>query len=140
MAYNVLIVDDSRSMRKVVKKALIASGFQVGECLEAGNGREALDVLRNNWVDVILSDIHMPEMDGIEFMRNLRKEESWQDLPVIYITTESSEERLHEVMAMGAKGYLHKPFKPEAIRKLLSAVMGETDEAGMAADDDGCDF
>ncbi len=140
MAYNVLIVDDSKSMRKVIRKALAAAGFQVGKCIEAGNGREALDMLADNWVDLILSDIHMPVMDGIEFIRNLRKEENWQNLPVVYITTESNETRLDEVMALGAKGYLHKPFKPEAIRTLLAAVMGETDEAGVAPDDDGCDF
>ncbi len=140
MAYNVLIVDDSKSMRKVIKKALYASGFRVGECLEAGNGREALDILAENWIDVVLSDVHMPEMDGVEFLRTLRADDHWRDLPVVYITTESSETRIQELMDMGAGGYLRKPFRPEAIRALLAEVMGESDESGMDSGDEGCDF
>src|SRR5512139_4144329 len=98
MSYNVLIVDDSRSMRKVIRKVLDLSGFQVGECLEAGNGREALDLLESHWVDLVLSDIHMPVMDGFGFIRAVRNSGSWEDLPVVFITTESNEDRLQEAM------------------------------------------
>jgi two-component system, chemotaxis family, chemotaxis protein CheY len=140
MAYNILIVDDSKTMRQVIKKALSLSGFKVGECLEAGNGREALEVLANSWVDLILSDIHMPVMDGFGLLQALREEESWHDLPVVMITTEANEQRLQEAMSLGAKGYIRKPFTPENMRSFLSRVMGEKDETTDMDNDEGCDF
>ncbi|MFP5212121.1 MAG: response regulator, partial [Acidobacteriota bacterium] len=131
------------SMRKVIRKVLTASGFLIGEYMEASNGREALDVLEENWIDLILSDIHMPVMDGIQFIRTLREKADWSDLPVVFITTEANEDRIREVMELGAKGYIRKPFKPEEIRSLLANVMGETtdDDGGrVAVSDEGCDF
>jgi two-component system, chemotaxis family, chemotaxis protein CheY len=140
MAYNILIVDDSKTMRQVIKKALSVSGFKVGEYLEAGNGKEALEVLANSWVDLILSDIHMPVMDGFGLLEALRADESWHDLPVVMITTEANEQRLQEAISLGAKGYIRKPFKPEHIRSFLSRVMGEKDETNDMDNDEGCDF
>ena len=140
MAYNILIVDDSRTMRQVIKKALSLSGLRVGECLEAGNGKEALEVLAHSWVDLILSDIHMPVMDGFGLLQALREEESWHDLPVVMITTEANEQRLQEAMSLGARGYIRKPFTPENIRSFLSRVMGEGDETTDLDNDEGCDF
>jgi two-component system, chemotaxis family, chemotaxis protein CheY len=140
MSYNILIVDDSKTMRQVIKKALILSGFRVGECLEAGNGSEALEVLANSWVDLVLSDIHMPVMDGFGLLEALRKDESWHDLPVVIITTEANEQRLQKALSLGARGCFRKPFTPENIRSFLSRVMGETDEATIADNDEGCDF
>lgn len=140
MAYNILIVDDSRTMRQVIKKALSLSGLKVGECLEAGNGREALEVLANSWVDLILSDIHMPVMDGFGLLRALGEDDSWRDLPVVMITTEANEQRLQEAMSLGAKGYIRKPFTPENIRSFLSRIMGEKDETTDMDNDEGCDF
>lgn len=140
MSYNVLIVDDSRTMRQVIKKALGLSGFKVGECLEAGNGQEALEVLSRSWVDLILSDIHMPVMDGFGLLQALQQDENWQELPVVMITTEANEERLQEAVALGAKGYIRKPFTPESIRSFLSRVMGDKDDASVLDDDEGCDF
>ena len=140
MSYNILIVDDSKTMRQVIKKALSLSGFKVGECLEAGNGREALDVLSTAWVDLILSDIHMPEMDGFGLLQALKEHETWRDLPVVMITTEANEQRLQEAMALGARGYIRKPFTPENIRSFLSHVMGDKDDASTLDNDEGCDF
>lgn len=140
MSYNVLIVDDSRTMRQVIKKALSLSGFRVGECLEAGNGKEALEVLSRAWVDLILSDIHMPEMDGFGLLQALRADENWQDLPVVMITTEANEQRLQEAMALGARGYIRKPFTPENIRSFLAHVMGDKDDDTIFDNDEGCDF
>jgi two-component system chemotaxis response regulator CheY len=140
MSYNILIVDDSRSMRRVIRKVLDLSGFQIGECLEAGNGQEALDVLENHWIDLVLSDIHMPVMDGFGFIRAVRSSSSWTDLPVVFITTESNEDRLREVMALGAKGYIRKPFQPEEIRSLLCQVMGEANGDARSISHEGCDF
>jgi len=142
MSYNILIVDDSGTMRNVIKKTLRLSGFKVGECLEANNGQEALSILRDHWVDLILSDIHMPIMDGFGLLRALHQEEAWNAVPVVLITTEANEERLNVAMSLGAKGYIRKPFTPEAIRSVLSNIMGEKDESESATSelDEGCDF
>lgn len=140
MSYNVLIVDDSKSMRKVIKKILHLSGMRNGEFLEASNGQEALEVLESHWVDLILSDIHMPVMDGLGLLHALKENEMWKDLPVVFVTTEANEVRLKEVLALGARGYLRKPFRPEDIRPLLAKIMGENNELRVAGSDEGCDF
>lgn len=140
MSYRVLIVDDSRTMRNVIKKALLLSGFQMEECLEAGNGQEALDVLDHHWVDLILADIHMPVMDGFDLLKALSSQETFSDLPVVMITTEANESRLQEAMGLGARGYIRKPFSPEKIRSFLLSVLGEKDDCRMPADNQGCDF
>ncbi|HAA04300.1 MAG TPA: response regulator [Syntrophobacteraceae bacterium] len=140
MPYNVLIVDDSGTMRNVIKKVLRLTGISFGSCLEAGNGQEAMDILESNWVDLILSDINMPVMDGFGLLRAIKSQPSFQDVPVVLITTESNEKRLQEAMRLGAKGYIHKPFTPETVRSLVKDVMGEADESAMPDSDEGCDF
>ncbi len=123
MAYNVLIVDDSQTMRKVIRKTVSISGFEMGECWEAGNGKEALDILRSRWVDLILTDLNMPEMNGLEMMKELAKDEIYRRTPVVLITTEGSESRIGEAYSLGIKGYIQKPFYPETIRDVLSQIM-----------------
>ena len=125
MSFNVLVVDDSPPMRQVIKKVIQISGFDVGELLEAGNGKEALKVLSSHWVDVILLDIHMPEMDGIEMLRRLSEEDLWKRIPVIVVTTEGREQVIEEAKRLGAKGYVKKPFNPEQIKEILMSVMGQ---------------
>ncbi len=139
MAYNVLIVDDSASMRKVIRKILRISGFDLGEIFEASNGQEALEILESNWVDLILSDIHMPVMDGLTFLAELRKKEDFKDIPLVFITTESAEEKLNKAMSLGAQGYIRKPFEPEQIREYLKGIMGEPVYA-VGGIDEGSDF
>ena len=140
MSYNVLIVDDSKSMRRVILKTLQLSGFDLGESIEASNGQEALAILEDNWVDLILSDVHMPVMDGIEFIKNLREKDICRDTPMIFVTTEANEDRLNQLMELGASGYIRKPFRPEEIRALLSRIMGETDGFRTGTSAEGCDF
>lgn len=120
-----MIVDDSLSMRKLIKKVIELSGFDVEEFLEAANGREALQLLEDHWVDLVLCDIHMPEMDGLELLRQMRQEEVLGRIPVIMISTEGREEVLKEAQELGAKGYVKKPFSPEKIRETMDRVMGE---------------
>lgn len=139
MAYNVLIVDDSGSMRKVIRKILQISGFDVGEIFEATNGKEALEVLNSQWVDLILSDIHMPVMDGYQFLAELRKREEFKDVPVVLVTTEGDEKKLEKAMSMGAQGYVRKPFEPDQIREYLKGIMGEPVYA-VGGIDEGSDF
>ena len=141
MAFNVLIVDDSSSMRSVIKKTLEMSGFDVGRFLEAGNGREALAVLEKEWADIILTDLHMPEMDGLAFLKTLQREELLSSTPVIVVTTEGREERINELLGIGAKACIRKPFRPEQIKQTLMEVL-EADEQPMEEKEDleGCDF
>lgn len=141
MSYNILVVDDSKSMRRVIRKTLEISGFRIGEYFEASNGLEALDLLEGKWIDLILSDIHMPVMDGFGFIRSLRERDICSDTPVVFVTTEANEDRLNDLMELGASGYIRKPFRPEEILALLSRVLGETDDGGkMGTGTEGCDF
>ena len=121
--FNILVVDDSETMRAAIRKVVGMSGVPVGEFLEAGNGREALEILEDSWVDVILSDINMPEMSGIEFLRRVKGEEVFRNIPVIIITTEASQARMDEAEALGASGYVKKPFLPETIKMILTDVL-----------------
>lgn len=123
MAYNVLIVDDSQTMRTVIKKTVAISGFEIGACWEAGDGREALDVLNDHWVDIILTDLNMPRMNGLELVKALKGDEATRHIPIVLITTEGSETRIEEAYALGISGYIQKPFYPEAIRDALNKIM-----------------
>jgi two-component system chemotaxis response regulator CheY len=124
MSFNVLIVDDSGAMRSVIKKIINISGFKMSQCLEAGNGVEALERLKQNWVDVIISDVNMPEMNGLELLLALYEDPLYQNIPVIIVSTEGSNERISEATNRGAKGFIKKPFLPEDIKRILCDVMG----------------
>ena len=112
-----LIVDDSSVMRKIVERALRQAGIDTLVVFEASNGAEGLDVLRTRQVDLILSDINMPSMDGLEFLRQLRAQKLALDVPVVMITTESSEEHVKQAIQAGAKGYIRKPFTAEQVKE-----------------------
>ncbi len=112
-----LIVDDSSVMRKIVERALRQAGLDPLVVHEAGSGTEGLDVLKEQTVDLILSDINMPSMDGIEFLRQLRAQKLAPGVPVVMITTESSEEHVKQAIQAGAQGYIRKPFTPEQVKE-----------------------
>ncbi len=124
MSFNVLIVDDSNAMRSVIKKIIAISGFRMDNCLEAGNGKEALEKLACDWVDVIISDINMPEMSGLEMLSRLKQDELYKQIPVIMISTEGSEERINEAFSLGAAGFIKKPFVPEELKQKLYEIIG----------------
>jgi two-component system, chemotaxis family, chemotaxis protein CheY len=143
MSFNVLIVDDSSSMRSVIKKIISLSGFRMDGCIEAENGEEGLRALENEWVDVIISDINMPEMSGLEMLRRLKEHPVYQDIPVIFVSTAGSEERINEALRCGAKGFIKKPFLPEDLKKILHDVLGVDAHGNYDAnqkDSDDCDF
>jgi two-component system chemotaxis response regulator CheY len=112
-----LIVDDSSVMRKIVERALRQAGLDSLRVFEAGNGSEGLEMLRAHKVDLILSDINMPSMDGLEFLRQIRAQDLAPGVPVVMITTESSEEHVKEAILAGAKGYIRKPFTAEQVKE-----------------------
>jgi two-component system, chemotaxis family, chemotaxis protein CheY len=112
-----LIVDDSSVMRKIVERALRQAGLNLAVVHEAGTGAEGLDVLRAQPVDLILSDINMPTMDGLEFVRQIRAQNLAPGVPVVMITTESSEEHVKQAILAGARGYIRKPFTAEQVKE-----------------------
>jgi len=120
----VLIVDDSSVMRKIVERALRQAGLNVSELLEASNGAEALAEVQKGALDIILSDINMPVMDGLEFLKHLAALDSAKGIPVVMITTEGSEARVVEALSAGARGYLRKPFTPEQVRERVAPLLG----------------
>jgi two-component system chemotaxis response regulator CheY len=118
-----LIVDDSSVMRKIVARALQQGGVSIGEILEAGNGAEALDILRQQRVDLVLSDINMPVMDGLEFVRQLQSVENARGIPVVMITTEGSESHVMQAISCGARGYIRKPFTPDQMKQSVLPLL-----------------
>jgi two-component system chemotaxis response regulator CheY len=124
MELRVVIVDDSAAMRSVIRRVLNLSGLDVGECLEASNGEEALRLLDGNWVDAVLTDINMPHMDGEELLRRMSEHEVLRLIPVIVISTDHTESRIQRMLTLGAKGYVTKPFSPETLRAKLEESLG----------------
>lgn len=124
MSYQVLVVDDSAAMRGFIRRVLDLSGFEVGQVFEAADGLDALAVLEEHAIDVVLTDINMPRMDGEEFMLHLREDEDLQDVPVLILSADSSEARMSRMFAAGARGYLPKPLSPERLRSELDRVLG----------------
>ena len=112
-----LIVDDSSVMRKIVERSLRQAGLDPLIVHEAGSGIEGLDLLRTKQVDLILSDINMPSMDGLEFLRQIRAQNLAPGVPVVMITTESSEEHVKQAILAGAQGYIRKPFTAEQVKE-----------------------
>jgi len=112
-----LIVDDSSVMRKIVERSLRQAGLDGLVVVEAANGVEGLEALKAAPVDLILSDINMPAMDGLEFLRQIREQKLAVGIPVVMITTESSEEHVKQAIQAGARGYIRKPFTAEQVKE-----------------------
>ena len=123
MSIRALIVDDSSVMRKIVERSLRQAGIDLSEVLQAGNGAEALSTLKESPVDLILCDINMPVMDGIEFIKQLAGIESAENVPVVMITTESSEAHVVQALSCGARGYIRKPFTPEQVKEHVVPIL-----------------
>jgi two-component system chemotaxis response regulator CheY len=116
MPYRVLIADDSPVMRSFIRRVIEFSGFELSDCFEAANGEEALEILGSEWVDAILTDINMPVVDGEELLRRLRMDDALKSIPVIVISTDATRNRIDRLLALGARGYVTKPFLPETLR------------------------
>ncbi len=123
MSTRALIVDDSSVMRKIVERSLRQAGIDLAQVFEAANGAEALDILSANRVDLILSDINMPVMDGLEFVRQLQGLTNARGTPVVMITTEGSESNVMQALSSGAKGYIRKPFSAEQVKEHVLPIL-----------------
>jgi two-component system, chemotaxis family, chemotaxis protein CheY len=121
--FRALIVDDSSVMRKIIERSLRQAGLESLIVLEAGTGIEGLEVLKSRRVDLILSDINMPSMDGLEFVRQLREMQLAAEVPVVMITTESSEEHVKQAIQAGASGYIRKPFTADQVKQRVLPLL-----------------
>lgn len=128
MELNILLVDDSATVRGLVARALRLAGLPLGNISQAGNGVEALEVLNTQEVDVVVTDIHMPEMDGLALIAHLRADPKLKHLPVIVVSTEGGAERIAEARELGIKAYLRKPFKPEQVKEAVNCAVGVVHE------------
>ncbi|UCC98421.1 MAG: response regulator [Phycisphaerales bacterium] len=124
MDMNVLIVDDSSLTRKAIRRIVDMIGLDINEVFEAENGVEALKILNEAHIQLVLADLNMPEMGGIEMIYHMRGNEATRDIPVVIVSTESSTTVIEGLLADGAKDYLHKPFTPEEFREVLTRTVG----------------
>jgi two-component system chemotaxis response regulator CheY len=123
MAKSLMIVDDSATMRKIIIRTMQMSGLDFDQPVEAGNGAEALEKLKGSAVDIVLCDINMPEMGGMEMVKKVREIDACKDTKIIMVSTESSQDVVDGAMADGANGFISKPFTPEKFQKELSPFM-----------------
>ena len=121
---NVLIVDDSPILRKAIRKVTRLAGVVDDRIHEAGNGREALDILETVWIDLVLLDLNMPVMDGEQFATELRKNPDLADVAIVVVSTEANRDRLQRMRDLGVVETLRKPFEPEDLHRLIPKVLG----------------
>jgi len=123
MESNVLVVDDSAAIRKILQRVLRQTGMAIGSIYEAGDGQEALAVLRTQKASLVLTDINMPRMDGLQLLAAIKAEPEWRSLPVVMITTEGGEAKVGEAVRLGATGYVRKPFTADQIKEKLAGIL-----------------
>jgi len=124
MAKSLMIVDDSATMRKIIMRTVRMSGLEFSRTEEAGNGNEAIEKLKAGPIDIVLCDVNMPEMGGLEMVKKVRSElPDCADTKIVMVTTESSQELIDSVIADGANGFISKPFTPEKFQEKLSPFM-----------------
>jgi two-component system chemotaxis response regulator CheY len=123
MAVNVLIVDDSGVMRSMIQKTMKLSGLQIGEIHQAANGREGIEALERQWIDLVIVDINMPVMTGEEMIEHMQANPNLKTIPTIVISTEGSQTRIDRLQGKGVR-FIHKPFSPEIIRDTVKDVLG----------------
>ncbi|RXS95711.1 response regulator [Silvibacterium dinghuense] len=121
---NVLLIDDSMVIRKMLRRVLGECNLGVNEIHEAGDGSAALKVLEANTVQLILCDVNMPVMNGMEFLEEKQKNSAWKDIPVLMVTTEGGMENVMKAVQLGAKGYIHKPFTTDEVKQKLLQCLG----------------
>jgi two-component system chemotaxis response regulator CheY len=126
---NLLIIDDSSVTRAMVIKTLKMAGLDIDEIHQASNGKEGLELLQAQDIDVVFTDINMPVMDGEEMIDQVRANPQWQDMPLVVVSTEGSETRVNRLKEKGAR-FVHKPFTPERVREVVEDLIQTASQAG----------
>jgi two-component system chemotaxis response regulator CheY len=122
MAFNLLIVDDSPAIRKILQRVLQQADVPIGNVYEAGDGLQAIAILESQSVNLILTDVNMPNMDGMQLLSRVKSTPAWKDVPVVVITTEGGQTKVMEALRLGAAGYVRKPFSADQIRDKLRGL------------------
>ncbi len=125
MALNILLVDDSKIVRSVIAKTLKLADIRINELYNAGDGIEALKILKDNWIDLVFTDINMPGMDGIQLINAMAEQSLLESIPVIVITTEGNKNRIDSLKEKGISAYIRKPFTPEQLKSVVEEILGE---------------
>ncbi|MGB2984489.1 MAG: response regulator [Phycisphaerae bacterium] len=129
MSQDVLIVDDSATIRSMVARMIRMISLDVGEIYEASHGIEALAQLADHEVAVVLADINMPTMNGIQLLTRMKQDIRLRDIPIVIASTEGSAQRIEQMKELGIAGYVRKPFQPEQLRDILMPLLGVTQNA-----------
>ena len=122
MVLDVLIVDESAAIRKILRRVLLQADVALGKVMEAGDGIEALEILKSNKVGLILSDVKMPKMDGLQLLGRVKSDPDYRDIPMVMVTAEGSQAKVMEAVTLGAAGYIRKPFTAEQIKEKLTGL------------------
>ncbi len=123
MESDVMVVDDSAAIRKILTRVLRQTGMAIQTIHEAGDGEEALALMAQHRIDLVLSDINMPKMDGLQLLASLKASPQWRKVPVVMITTEGGETKVAEAVRLGAAGYVRKPFTADQIKEKLVGIL-----------------
>jgi two-component system chemotaxis response regulator CheY len=124
MSYDILIVDDSATTRAIIRRSIQMADVPAANVYEAENGLAALDVVAARHVDIVLADLHMPQMDGVELTRRLLADPATKGIPVVIISAEPDQAKIDALKQQGARGYLRKPFRPEGVRDVITELLG----------------
>ena len=129
MSYNILIVDDSATVRAVIARTLEMAGVPIRTLHHAENGEVALGILRDEWIDLVFSDINMPVMTGVEMIEHMQEDDLLGTIPVVVVSTEGSKTRIENLMTKGVRAYIRKPFTPEKVKQIIDDLLqGKNDE------------
>jgi len=128
MAFNILVVDDSEIIRSMIVRTIGMTGVPVSGFFQAGNGQDAIKVMKDNWIDLVLADLNMPVMDGAAMIEQMRGDDLLGSIPVVIVSAEGSDTKKEKLSKYGIVEFVHKPFAPETIKKAFVRVLGEWGE------------
>src|SRR4051812_23694519 len=123
MQADILVVDDSAAIRKILQRVLRQTGIAIRTIHEAGDGQEALEILKTHRPALVLTDINMPRMDGLQLLAAIKTSEEWREIPVVIISTEGGEMKVGAAVKLGAAGYVRKPFTADQIKEKLAGIL-----------------
>ena len=123
MQADILVVDDSAAIRKILQRVLRQTGIAIRTIHEAGDGQEALEILKTHRPALVLTDINMPRMDGLQLLAAIKTSAEWREIPVVIISTEGGEMKVGAAVKLGAAGYVRKPFTADQIKEKLAGIL-----------------